>query len=269
MRNNSIAAIILAVSALFINSQSAYSQSPDTDEKKFEVGGQFSVLHSSIPSEARFTGVVCVTVPCPFFAISNSRETQPGFGGRIGYNVTANIAVEAELNFFPNADSFSVREPFAEGNMLEGLFGVKVGKRFDKVGVFAKARPGFLYSTQGDLQFGANVACITIFPPPAGCFETHSKNSFALDVGGVVAVYPTKRTIIRFDAGDTIVRLGERNVPLVLSPGGSFVSVSERRQKQLIFPGYRWQRAPGLVTSFTRRFKQFRVQALGISDQVQ
>lgn len=224
MRNNSLVVVILAVSALFINSQSAYSQSPDTNEKKFEVGGQFSILHSSIPSEARFTGIVCVTLPCPSFVIVNSRETQPGFGGRVGYNLTKNVAVEAELNFFPGADSFSVPVFSREGRELEGLFGVKVGKRFDKVGIFAKARPGFLHSTQGDLQ-RANVVCIAIFPPPAGCFEPISTTNFAFDVGGVVEVYPTKRTIIRFDAGDTMVRLSERNVPLVLTPGGPFVSI--------------------------------------------
>jgi len=229
MRINSLVSVILGLSALFINSQNVHSQSSGADEKKFEVGGQFSVLQSLIPSEATFTGVVCVTTPCPSFVISNSRELQPGFGGRIGYNLTTNIAIEAELTFFPGADSFSVPDAFKGGHKIEGLFGVKAGKRFDKVGIFAKARPGFLYASKGDLQPRTDVLCIAmvnIFPPPAGCFETISKSSFAVDLGGVVEVYPTKRTIIRFDAGDTIVRRGERTVPVVLNPGAGVLAPS-------------------------------------------
>ena len=220
MRKNSLFVVILGLSALFINSHNVHSQSPDTDEKKFEVGGQFSVLQSPVPV-ATFTGIVCVRAPCPSFVISNSREAQPGFGGRVGYNLTNNVAVEAELNFFPNADSFSVPEAFKGGHKIEGLFGAKVGKRFDKVGIFGKARPGFLHAGKGDIRPRTDVLCIaavSIFPPPAGCFETFSKTNLAFDLGGVVEVYPTKRTIIRFDAGDTIVRLSDRNVPGVFNP---------------------------------------------------
>jgi hypothetical protein len=229
MRNNSLFVVILSLSALFINSQNAHAQSSGSDEKKFEVGAQFSVLHSSLPHEATFTGVVCVTTPCPSFVISNSREIQPGFGGRFGYNLTRNIALEAEVNFFTGASSFSVPDQFKGGHKIQGLFGVKAGKRFDKVGIFGKARPGFLYASKGDLQPRTNVACIamvSIFPPPAGCFETISKSSFAIDLGGVVEVYPTNRTIIRFDAGDTIVRLGERTVSGVFNPAPGVLAPS-------------------------------------------
>ena len=212
MRHDFLVVIILGLSALFINIPNVYSQSPDEDGKKFEVGGQFSVLHSSIPSQLSFTGIQCVTIPCPSIAITNSRELQPGIGGRFGYNLTNSIAVEGELNFFPGAGSFNVPEPFKGGHKIQGLFGVKAGKRFDKVGIFAKARPGFLYASKGDLEPRPNVGCITIFPPPAACSQTIAKASPAFDLGGIVEVYPTKRTILRFDAGDTIVRLGERNV---------------------------------------------------------
>lgn len=33
-----------------------------------------------------------------------------------------------------------------------------------------------------------------------------------MDLGGVIELYPSRHTIIRFDAGDTIIRLGARNV---------------------------------------------------------
>jgi hypothetical protein len=232
MRKNSLFVVIVAVSALFINSQTVLSQSSGTGDKKFEVGAQFSVLHSSIPRET-FTGIVCITTPCPSFVISNSREMQPGFGGRIGYKLTTNLTLEAEVNFFPGADSFSLPTQFQGGHKVQGLFGVKAGERFEKVGIFGKARPGFLYSSKGDIQPRTDVLCIAmvaIFPPPAGCFQTISKTSLAFDLGGVVEVFPTKRTIIRFDAGDTIVRLRERSVSGVINPvqgslAPSFVTV--------------------------------------------
>ena len=211
--------IAAAMVLVLIGSLTTNAQSPGVDGHKFEVGGQFSVSNNSVVSEVTAAPVVCVTTPCPtIISFSKSRKTPPGFGGRFGYNVTDSLALEAELNFFPKADSFGQPEAFNNGNLIEGLFGVKAGKRFEKLGVFGKARPGFLYASKGDLQPIPGVLCGAIFPPPAGCFETTSKNSFAFDFGGVVEFYPTKRTLIRLDVGDTIVRLAERNVSGILSP---------------------------------------------------
>ena len=216
-KRSSIALAILFL--LLIGSLNTNAQSPDADGHRFEVGGQFSVLNNLIARDVSVTAVQCVTTPCPsILNISGSRKIQPGFGGRFGYNVTNNLAFEAELNFFPNSDSFSQPDSFKGGHRVEGVFGVKAGKRFRKIGIFGKARPGFLYATKGDLKPIPGIRCVAIFPPPAGCFETSSKNSFALDVGGVVELYPTKRTLIRFDVGDTIVRLAERNVSGILNP---------------------------------------------------
>jgi hypothetical protein len=49
-----------------------------------------------------------------------------------------------------------------------------------------------------------------------------SHNNFALDAGGVLELYPSSRTIIRFDAGDTIVRIGNATstVPVVSISSG-------------------------------------------------
>ena len=189
------------------------AQTTVPEEHKFEIGGQFTLLTTSIVNNEVSTP--CLTISCSpsgTFVFSRSRKTQPGFGGRIAYNLNSNVSLEAELNVFPGADSFSQPEEFNDGYFLEGLFGVKAGKRFEKMGIFGKARPGFLNASKGDLEPRPNVGCITIFPPPAGCFQTTSTTSFALDVGGVVEIYPTERTIIRFDVGDTIIRFSERNV---------------------------------------------------------
>ncbi len=176
-----------------------------SDDEKFEVGGQFSVMR--VP-----TGVVTVTVfpcivaPCPT-TITNSehRNTNYGFGGRFGYRASKYFTLEGEGNFFPHDGVLD------GGRKIQGFFGVKAGKRFEKVGVFAKARPGFVRYSRGDYREPGG-PCIAVFPQPLGCFQALGRTSFALDVGGVFEYYPTKRTIIRFDGGDTIVWLPARNI---------------------------------------------------------
>jgi len=221
MLKKRILVVATIVSLLSITSRATYSQSPDADGHRFEVGGQFSVLNNSVVSDVSAPSVICVTTPCPtIFSFSKSRTTQVGFGGRFAYNLTDNIAVEGELNFFPKVDLFDQPDAFNDGNLVEGLFGLKAGKRFEKIGIFGKARPGFLYASKGDLQNRPGSACPTVFPPPVGCFETISKNSFAFDFGGVVELYPSKRTLIRIDVGDTIIQLGTRNVTGILTGPG-------------------------------------------------
>lgn len=165
----------------------AYSQS----EKKFEIGAQFSTLGTQTHSVSGIT-------------IREDQKHVQGFGGRFGYNATEHIALEAEVNYFPRDRDLE------GGRKFQGVFGVKVGQRFDKVGVFAKARPGFVRFERGD-YFPVG-GCIAVFPPPLACFQSRATTNFAFDVGGIVEVYPSKNTLIRFDVGDTLIRFDQRNV---------------------------------------------------------
>lgn len=192
--------------------------SAQTDDPKFEVGTQFSTIDLSIGRATTFTSFPCLVPPCPGIENSSSQRTmEPGFGGRFGFNFNHYFAVEAETNIFPRDREFD------GGRKLQLVAGVKAGKRFDKLGVFAKARPGFVRLSRGDYRFGSG-GCPTVFPPPIGCYVPVVKTSFAFDAGGVVEVYPSSRTIIRFDAGDTIIRYGPRIVPVVIDPGGGSTS---------------------------------------------
>ena len=164
------------------------------DEKKFEAGGQFSLLRLTSPTVTSGSGGTIS---------GQDRETVPGFGGRFGYNISKHFALEAEGNFFPRDRDLE------GGEKIQGLFGVKAGQRFEKAGVFVKARPGFVRSKRGDYRF---VGGPQVSPPPLSSFRPVARTNFAIDLGGVVELYPSKRTIIRFDAGDTIVRLPTRNV---------------------------------------------------------
>src|SRR5262245_12536243 len=61
-----------------------------------------------------------------------------GLGGRFVYHAFSMLDLESEINFLPGNSATS-------GNRVQGLFGVKTGKRWEKGGVFLKARPGFMH----------------------------------------------------------------------------------------------------------------------------
>ncbi len=119
-----------------------------------------------------------------------------GFGGRLSVNANRYLAIESEVNFFPYGRF--------RGNATQALVGVKAGKRWDKFGIFAKARPGFIYESRGR----AELAQIS-----NGIYHIDYKSTtnFTADVGGVVEFYPTKKLITRFDFGDTITRINSQN----------------------------------------------------------
>lgn len=130
--------------------------------------------------------------------------THGGFGGRVTYNFNRSFAAEAEINFFPDKQqAFST-----EGNAIQAQFGLKAGKRFQKFGIFAKLRPGVL--SVDDV--------FTVLPGPISVvngiaqFNTKTERTsfFTLDMGGVLEFYPSKRMVVRFDGGDTVVRYPER-----------------------------------------------------------
>jgi hypothetical protein len=210
MRRKMLLTIAVAIFSLSLNNGRAYAQADES--LKVELGGQFSVLNASNGRASVTTTVQCIIPPCPVTtSTSEGAKTEPGFGARIGYNFTENVALEAEGNFFPR------EREFGGGRKSQAVFGVKAGKRFEQVGLFVKARPGLVHFSEGDLQDRRDVACIAIFPPPRGCFEAKGRTDFAFDVGGVFEYYPSRRTLIRFDAGDTIIRMGDHTVPIVIN----------------------------------------------------
>lgn len=184
--------------------QGAQAQSDET--KKFEVGAHFSSLSIDNGFETR---------------------TEPGFGGRFTYNLTDNLALEAEGNFFPRRNRF--RAFINGGQSVEGLFGVKIGKRYKRFGLFGKARPGFIRFSQGRTEFD-------ITEPTTDPFSITSRirplTHFAADIGGVVELYHSRRIFTRFDLGDTIIRYGQTTITTLTGEfGGTFTPLP------LTFPG--------------------------------
>ena len=106
-----------------------------------------------------------------------------GAGGRFTYNLNDYIALDNEVNFFLPDEG--------PAYATQGLFGIKAGKRTKYVGIFAKARPGF------QTNFVVN---------------DREQVRFALDVGVVAEVYPTRHVVLRADAGDVIIPFGNNVV---------------------------------------------------------
>ena len=222
--------VIVLGSVFFVAIHGIGAQSANNDGGKFELGGQFSTLRLSSAKVISAVQFPCFEAglplqipppPCPIGVTTRrSREIELGLGGRVGYRAGSYITLEAEVNFFPRDNNFE------DGRKVEGLFGVKVGQRSKKTGWFGKARPGFLYASKGDLQSKSGTLCVAVFPPPPGCFDPKATTGFAFDVGGIVEFYPSPRTIVRFDVGDTILRFGDRNVPVLINPpaGAAFPS---------------------------------------------
>ena len=106
-----------------------------------------------------------------------------GAGSRFTYNLNNYVAFDSEVDLFLPDEG----PPYA----TQGLFGIKAGKHTKHVGIFAKVRPGF------QTNFVVN---------------DREQAAFALDVGGVVEVYPTRHVVLRLDAGDVIIPFGNKVV---------------------------------------------------------
>lgn len=195
-----------------------------TEDRKIEVGGQFSLLDATNGRASITTILPCGPGPCtpiPNIINTDGRAVEPGFGGRIGYGVSRYFTLEAEGNFFPRERNVT-DDNFNGGRKLQGLFGVKIGRRYDKVGLFAKARPGFVRFSQGDFTSNGNPCVASAsFPTPIACLAPRARTDFAFDLGGVLELYPSAHAIIRFDAGDTILRTGAHIVPVHTTSNGT------------------------------------------------
>ena len=136
----------------------------------WEIGVQYSNLSLPVLSSQ------CASGAC--------RKNLSGTGFNFNYNLTRGIAIDSTMNFMPGQQGSKA--------VLQGLFGLKVGARFRKVGVFTKVRPGFLYYQNA--------------MPGGGNMTPSSLTRFATDFGGIFEYYPRENSSLRFDVGTTVVR---------------------------------------------------------------
>src|SRR5262245_25751104 len=115
-------------------------------------------------------------------------EAPFGIGARFFLNFTRYAALDSEVTHYPANPSGNFGETAA-------MAGTKAGLRGDRIGVFAKVRGGFWH-------FG-------------GSFfdrRLNRKTIPAADLGGVLEYYPSPRTAVRIDLGDTILFYGSQSL---------------------------------------------------------
>ena len=156
-------------------------------------------------------------------------ETVNGLGGRFGYNFNRNLALDAEFSFFPET-RLGNRQT---GQKTQAFAGVRAGARSRYVGLFAKARPGVMFIGEVTSGFNCNRTGFGRMCRP-------SHNNFALDAGGVLELYPSSRTIVRLDAGDTIVRIREVRGGTGILFGGTGTSETTHNFQFSVGFGYRF-----------------------------
>jgi len=174
---------LFAISFLLFVQATALAQSQDLP--KFEIAGEFSTLE-----RAGF----------------GRSQTEPGVGARFTFNFNRSLAFETAGYLFPRHCDICTNG----GNMSEVVAGVKIGKRFEKWGIFGKARPGVVSFSRGEFQ------PVLLSPTGPIDFRTNRITTFAADVGGVVEFYPSPRIVTRFDLGDTIIHFRPRTVNAVI-----------------------------------------------------
>ncbi len=143
--------------------------------ERFEFGAQFTAM--------RLSGI---------------DATDAGIGARVSWNVSDALTLEAVSDFFPTGRDNVVRG----GRKLDALFGLKEGWRGARAGAFVKTRAGIARLSEGRAAFGV---CVLIFPPPQSCYAGETRLAF--DLGGVLEIYPSRRSTVRLDVGDLATRL--------------------------------------------------------------
>ena len=165
-------ACVIAITLLGWASSDAAAQS----EPRFELGVQLSSVDSS-----------------------EFDESDIGIGGRFSWHPVTLIGIEAEMTIYPR--DFPDGRAFSRARD-EGLFGVTVGPRLGRLRPFARVRAGFMRFQEAPSPF----ACILIFPPPLQCSLATGRTARAVDIGGGVELMATRRTFLRIDAGDLMLR---------------------------------------------------------------
>ena len=150
-------------------------------------------------------GAQGTSLSLPFISGLDGATTEAGVGPFASYRIWRFVEADTAMFLFPREEQSA--GPYDGGRILQGFYGVRAGFRTRHVGFFAKVRPGFQSYSR---VLTAEV--ITLGPVITVTQTFDRATDFALDLGGVIELYPTKHFVIRLDAGDTMLYTGARNI---------------------------------------------------------
>jgi hypothetical protein len=165
------------------------SSQAQATEPKAEIVGQFSLLRPTL--------------------VSQFYEWRSGGGVTVAYDLNKIISLDVGFLAFgkgkvlQSVGAMTIPQP-----EFQGLFGIKAGVKREKYGVFAKLRPGFS-------RLSAALNC----PGDETTCRNERRTSFTADYGGVFEVYPSRRFVVRVDAGAAYTSYSDRRVIFPGDPG--------------------------------------------------
>nr|HEV7954060.1 outer membrane beta-barrel protein [Candidatus Acidoferrales bacterium] len=178
-------------------------------------------------------GAQATSLSLSFIDGVDGATTEAGVGPFASYRIWRFIEADTAMFLFPREEQTA--GPFDGGRILQGFYGVRAGFRTRHVGFFAKVRPGFQsYSrvlTSETITLGSSTPVV---------FTFGRATDFALDLGGVVELYPTKHFVIRLDAGDTMTYPGPVP-PETLLGTTTFLPVFPRQNTMQFGVGFGWR----------------------------
>jgi hypothetical protein len=145
--------------------------------------------------------------------VGGGGENFPGFGGRLDWNFSRRLALEGQVDFFPEhaAPLFLTQG----GQTLQAVFGLRAKViETRRLSVFGLIRPG-LFHFNNVLTYNTN---------PDGISATKSPTYFELNLGGGLEYYVSPRWVLRADITGNPYRVTNENY---LGPGGSGFAVGK------------------------------------------
>jgi hypothetical protein len=164
--------LLFLLAALGCSAQDRYT--------RFELGGQFSTIRQTPDG--------------------GGGKNFPGFGGRADWNLNRRLALEAQVDYFPEhaASLFLVQG----GQTLQAVFGLRAKViQTRRLSVFGLIRPGLLHFNDV-LSYNTN---------PDGTYQTKTPTYFTLNLGGGIEYYLSPRWVLRADISGNPYRVTNEN----------------------------------------------------------
>ena len=132
-----------------------------------------------------------------------------GFGGRFDWNLNRRLALESQIDFFP--ENLLPLLSIQGGQTIQAAFGMRAKVvQTRRISVFGLVRPGFFHFT--DALYSS--------PNSGTGFSTHPETHFAMNIGGGIEFYPSPRWVLRADIEGNPYRVPNSTVT---GPGGGTI----------------------------------------------
>jgi hypothetical protein len=122
---------------------------------------------------------------------------ESGLGGWFTWNFSKYVALDSSATFFPR--KIHIADFQQGGRIFQALAGVRGGVRRGRIGVFGKFRLG--------------IQRYSLTEQEAVTFKDSPFTDIAFDAGGIIEVYTSHRTLLRFDAGNTSIYYRPKDIP--------------------------------------------------------